>query len=60
MVEKTTNQKEPTFTKEQLLSSKQFVPWEKDFLRAVLENSKTYTVDQARKTLEKSLSREVK
>lgn len=60
MAEKETSQKEHAFNKAQLLASKQFVPWEKDFLRAVLEDGKTYTVDQARKTLEKTLSKEVK
>ncbi|MBG9944691.1 hypothetical protein ABE237_00825 [Brevibacillus formosus] len=60
MAEKETTQKEPAFTKEQLLASKQFAPPERDFLRAVLEEGKTYTIDQARKVLGKTLSKEVK
>ncbi|HZG16965.1 MAG TPA: hypothetical protein VE710_18395 [Candidatus Bathyarchaeia archaeon] len=60
MSEKEVAQKEPTFTKAQFLSSKQFTPMEKDFLRTVLEDGKTYTLAQARKELEKALAREVK
>lgn len=60
MAKKETSQKEPVFTKEQVLVSKKFTPSEKDFLRAILEESKTYTVDQARNVLEKTLSKEVK
>lgn len=49
-----------TFTKEQFLASKQFTPLEKDFLRSVLDNGVTYTIDQARDALKKTLSKEVK
>lgn len=49
-----------TFTKAQFLASKQFTPLEKDFLRSVLDDEKTYTIDQARDALKKTMSKEVK
>jgi len=49
-----------TFTKEQFIASKQFTPLEKDFLRSVLDEGKTYTIDQARDVLKKTMSKEVK
>ncbi|MGG4449651.1 hypothetical protein [Brevibacillus porteri] len=52
--------KDPTFTKEQFLSSKQFTALEKDFLRSVLEDGKFYTVEHAREALNKTLNTEVK
>lgn len=52
--------KEHTFIKAQFMMSKQFKPLEKDFLRSILDDGKTYTVDQARKALDKELNRGVK
>ncbi|WP_019123701.1 hypothetical protein [Brevibacillus massiliensis] len=53
-------QKEPNFTKEQFLASKQFTGLEKDFLRSILKDGETYTIAQARDLLKKTLSKEVK
>lgn len=48
------------FTKAQILSSKQFKPLEKDFLRAVLDDGKSYSIEQVKETLKKALTKEVK
>ncbi len=48
------------FGKAQLLASSQFRREEKYFLDAILEAGKEYTVEEARKLLEKEMKRKVK
>ncbi|MFB4325436.1 hypothetical protein RB298_24240 [Priestia sp. BR_2] len=49
----------PTFNKQQLAQSNQFTNREKDVLNAILEESKTYTVRQAKEQLTTFLKKEV-
>lgn len=50
---------EVKFTKEQILSSKQFTVIEKDILKAILED-KEYSLDEVKKVLEEFKKKEVK
>lgn len=49
----------PAFNKFQLAQSNQFSNREKDVLSAILEESKTYTVQQAKEQLTTFLKKEV-
>ena len=49
----------PTFNKQQLAQSNQFTNREKDVLIAILEEGKTYTVQQAKEQLTTFLKKEV-
>lgn len=49
----------PTFNKHQLAQSNQFSNREKDVLNAILEEGKTYTVQQAKEQLTTFLKKEV-
>ncbi|WP_176502529.1 hypothetical protein [Paenibacillus lautus] len=49
----------PTFNKHQLARSNQFTNREKDVLSAILEEGKTYTVQQAKEQLTTFLKKEV-
>ena len=48
------------FGKGQLMASSQFKKEEKYFLDAILDDSKEYTIEEARKVLEKEMRRKVK
>lgn len=50
----------PVFTKEQLLQSKVFTNAEKDFLDAFLDESTTYTLDEAKEIYKKKIKGVVK
>ncbi|MEJ8548161.1 hypothetical protein [Brevibacillus borstelensis] len=52
--------KDPLFTKALILTSKRFNPLEKDFLQAVLDEGKSYSVEQVNEILKKALTKEVK
>ncbi|MDO4680907.1 MAG: hypothetical protein Q4A55_06645 [Aerococcus sp.] len=52
--------KEITFSKEEVRQSNAFTPVERDFLVAYLADDETYTIDQAKKILEKQLKGAVK
>ena len=54
------NKIEPKFTKEQLVSSKHFDVYEKDILNALLFDTKQYSVEEAKKVIEKFYKKEVK
>ncbi len=59
----TTSKKEiapKKFGKGQLMTSSQFKREEKYFLDAILDADKEYTVDEARKALDKEMKRKVK
>lgn len=49
----------PRFNKHQLAQSNQFANREKDVLNAILEEGKTYTVQQAKEQLTTFLKKEV-
>ncbi|WP_186326539.1 hypothetical protein [Paenibacillus sp. Y412MC10] len=49
----------PAFNKHQLAQSNQFTNREKDVLSAILEEGKTYTVQQAKEQLTTFLKKEV-
>lgn len=49
----------PAFNKQQLVQSNQFSNREKDVLSAILEEGKTYTVQQAKDQLTTFLKKEV-
>lgn len=48
------------YTKQQLTQSKRFTDAQKDVLRAVLDEGKQYTLEDAKKALEQFLKRRVK
>lgn len=48
------------FGKGQLMASAQFKKEEKYFLDAILDDSKEYTIEEARKVLDKEMRRKVK
>jgi len=48
------------FSKEQFLLSKRFTPIEKDVLKVLLQDSETYSLEQAHKMLEQFSNRMVK
>jgi len=48
-----------TYHKEQFLVSNLFAPVQKDALRALLKDGETYTVEQARKTIDDYAKRKV-
>lgn len=50
----------PVFTKEQLLQSNVFTNAEKDFLDAFLDESTTYTLDEAKEIYKKKIKGVVK
>lgn len=66
MSETTTNKTETIavtpkkFGKGQLMASAQFKKEEKYFLDAILDDSKEYTIEEARKVLDKEMRRKVK
>lgn len=45
-------QEAPSFSKEQLLNSKQFITTQKDVLHALLEDGKTYSIKDIKNILE--------
>lgn len=49
----------PTFSRPQLIASKQFSGQEKDVLAVVLEDGKTYTLEQAKQALRDFMNRTV-
>ncbi|MEJ9221465.1 hypothetical protein P4H46_25125 [Paenibacillus glucanolyticus] len=49
----------PAFNKQQLAQSNQFINREKDVLSAILEEGKTYTIQQAKDQLTTFLKKEV-
>lgn len=51
---------EVAFTKEQFLGSQQFTNIEKDFLAALLQENRGYTISEARKLLADYKSKEAK
>lgn len=51
---------ESMFSKEQILTSKQFTLIEKDFLGVMLEDQKSYSITQVKELLEKEFKRVVK
>jgi hypothetical protein len=54
------NQAELTYTKAQFLASKQFTAIQRDFLNAILEDGKTYTMDQVKQLIEEYAKKAVK
>jgi hypothetical protein len=50
---------EPEFTKEQFLVSKSYTGLEKDILRALLDDKRTYTKDQVREIADEFVRKEV-
>lgn len=57
--QKETKQTEPTFTKAQFLASEQFSAVQIDFLSAILEDDKTYTVEQVNHLIEEKVKKAV-
>jgi hypothetical protein len=55
-----TKQAEQTYTKAQFLASKQFTAIQRDFLNAILEDGKTYTMDQVKQLIEEYAKKAVK
>lgn len=54
------NETAPKFSKTQILRSLKIAPVQKDVLRTLLRGDETYTLDQARKLIDKFASRKVK
>lgn len=48
------------YSADQILSSKRFAPQEQDFLRALLQEGETYTLDDAAAMLDQYLKQEAK
>ncbi|ACT03789.1 hypothetical protein [Paenibacillus sp. JDR-2] len=52
--------KQTTYSKAQILKASCFTPVQRDFLKALLEEGKFYTVDDAAKQIEQYLKQEAK
>ncbi|GMK45217.1 MULTISPECIES: hypothetical protein [Paenibacillus] len=52
--------KQTTYSKAQILKASCFTPLQRDFLKALLEEGKFYTVDDAAKQIEQYLKQEAK
>lgn len=57
---KANEQAEQTYTKAQFLASKQFTAIQRDFLNAILEDDKTYTMDQVKQLIDEYAKKAVK
>ncbi|WP_018752176.1 hypothetical protein [Paenibacillus sanguinis] len=54
---KSSSPRPAAYTKQQFLSSAKFTPGEKDILRALLDDGKTYTPDQVAGTVKSFLTK---
>ncbi|PYI57023.1 hypothetical protein [Paenibacillus flagellatus] len=59
-MKKQTESAEPTYSKEQVLASKQFTVQEKDILRALLQDGTPYTLEKARAVVKEFLNKEAR